>query len=254
MDFLNFLLNPLFLLIVAIPLCCFIGILVGTWLSQPRHPRVLKISPEQGRGEDLEVEREDTVNVHCPAIGNSPPQRFIKRHEALNIVRRSFLKLQTYAMWFGRVGTAYTQQFWDVEETTKNPGGTVAKANPVRVSLRDAIYNLFGKELYDKIPNTPDTTYLKDRIEKSEVGVTVEFPTKPLTPEGLPSISSDDVRRGAIDSFIGSIVHGVNKLGASKTTGEWAKTIFILGSGVAIGIVLAHFLGLSGTTVVQQGG
>jgi hypothetical protein len=236
-------LNPFFLLFISIPITILLGILVGTWLSQPRKARVLKISPESGRGEELEIESEDTINAYCDPVGNSPPQRFIKRHQALNVMRKGFLKLQTYALWFARQGTAYTLSFEDKD---------VKRENPIKVSLRDAVFNLFGKDLYEKIPNEPKTGYVKDRIENSEVSVFIEFPKAPLTPEGLPSISSDDVRRGAIDSFIGRLVNGVDRLGRGRTAGEWIKIIFILGTGIAIGIVLCLVFGWGGKTVIQE--
>jgi len=239
---LDFLLNPLVLLLISIPIMILVGILIGTWLSQPRKARVLKISSESGRGEELEIESEDTVNAYCNAIGNSPPQRFIKRHDAINVMRKGFLKLQTYALWFARKGTAYTLKFG--EEDAKNK-------NPIKISLRDAIYNIFGKELYDKIPNEPKTGYVKDRIESSEISVFVEFPKTALTPEDLPSISSDDTRRAAIDSFINRLVRGVDKLGMGRAATEWVKIIFILGSGIAIGIILCQFFGWGPTRIVE---
>jgi len=220
--------NPIIMFLYSIPILILFGVLLGTWLSQPRKPRVLKVQPESGRGEELEIEREDAVNVYCPAISNTPPQRFIKRHQALNIMRKSWLKLTTYPLWFGRYGTAYTQSF---DKKDKN-------SDPVKITLREAIYNIFGKELYEKIPNDAKSDYLKDRIESSSVGVEVEFPLNPLTPEGLPSVSSDDIRRHDIDSLIGAVVRGVNRLLKGEHAGEYLKIIFILGSGIAIGIVL----------------
>lgn len=244
MEILEILLNPLFLLLISIPIMILLGILIGSWLSQPRKARVLKISPESGRGEELEIESDDTINAYCNSIGNQPPQRFIKRFEAVNVMRKGFLKIQTYALWFARQGTAYTLKFGAGKTKTKNP---------VKVSLRDAIFNIFGKDLYNKIPNEPKTGYVKDKIERSEVSVFIEFPDAPLTPAGLPSVSSDDVRRSAIDSFIGRLVHGVDKLGTTRTAGEWVKIIFILGSGIAIGIVLSLVFGWGGkTTVVKE--
>jgi hypothetical protein len=237
-----------------------VGILVGTWFSQPRKPRVLKIQPESGRGEDLEVEKEDAVNVYCPAIENTPPQRFIKIHQAFTVIKKGRLKLSTYPLWIGRYGTAYTQNM------EGNP-----KPQPIKVPLREAIKNLFG-ELYDKIPNDKNSNYLKDRVESSEVGVTIEFerdqPLTPLNPnydpdikdpndprsmKYLPSVSSDDIRRGEIDTFIGAVAHGIRSLLKGEHAGEWIKIIFILGSGFAIGVVASLIFGWGGShTVVEK--
>ena len=237
-EVLNFLANPLVLLLIAFPDLLFVGIYVGVWLTHPRKNRILKIEPESGRGIDYEVESEDTVNAYCKSVANSPPQRFIKQHKALNIIRKGPFKLQNYALWLGRYGTAYTQMVNEKKET-------------VKVSLREAIRNIFGKELYERIPNDEQTGYIKDQIEKNEVGVTVELPaTTQLTPEGLKSLSPDDIRRHDIDTLIGSVVRGVKSL--SKTSGgDFLKIVFILGTGVAIGIVLSLIFGWGAPTVVN---
>jgi hypothetical protein len=202
---------------------------------------VLKIQPESGRAEDLQVESEDTVNVYCNAVSNTPPQRFIKRHQAFNVLRKGWLKVSTYPLWFGRYGTAYTQK----------PEGN-PEAEPVKdVTLREAILNIFGKELYEKIPNDAKTGFIKDQIESSSVGVIVEFPKEKLTPEGLPSISSDDVRRNDIDTFIGAVVRGVKSLSKSEGAGQFLKIIFIMGSGIAIGIVLSLIFHWGSPTIVN---
>lgn len=237
-DILNFLANPLVLFLISFPVLLFVGIYVGVWLTHPRKNRVLSIEPESGRAADLVVEEEDTINAYCGSVANNPPQRFIKRHKALNVVRKGPFRLQTYALWLGRFGTAYTQMLNEAQKK-------------VKVSLRDAVENIFGKDMYDRIPNDEKTGYIKDAIEKSEVGVTVELAAfTPLTPEGLKSLSSDDVRRHDVDTLINSVVRGVEKL--SKTGGgEFLKIIFIMGTGIGIGIVLSLLFGWGGTTVVQ---
>jgi hypothetical protein len=222
-----------------------VGIIIGTWLSQPRKPRVIQIAPESGRGKEYDVESEDTVNAYCQPIENEPPQRFIKRYQAINILRKGWFKLSNYALWIGRIGTAYT---FNLDDPDKK----------IQVSLREAILNLFGKDLYERIPNDEKTGFIKDRIEKSSVGVTIEFPTgQSLTPknplydptvkdkddprsqEYLPSISSDDIRRNDFDTFINAIVRGVQRLIKGTASGEWVKIIFIMGTGIGIGIVLS---------------
>lgn len=242
-DIFSILANPLVLFMIAVPVFILVGILVGTWLSQPRKPRVLKVQPESGRGEELEIEKEDTVNVYCPAIANNePPQRFIKRHQALNVLRKGWLKLSTYPLWFGRYGTAYTFKFEDNDTDKKTP---------IKITLREAIHNILGPDLYERIPNNEKTGYIKDKIEASSVGVLVEFPNNPLTPEGMPSISSDDVRRNDIDTFIGAVVRGVKSLTRGEHAGEWVKIIFILGSGIGIGIVLSLIFRWGAPIVVE---
>lgn len=220
----DFLGNPLILLAIVSPLLLFLGILVGNALSQPRKNRVLKLSPETGRGVELEVNEEDELNIRCDPVGNIPPQRFIKLHDAFNIVKKGWFKIQNYALWFAYYGSAYVRKL---------------EGEDVDITLETAIFNIFGKTLYDQIPREQ-----KDQIEASEIGITVSFPNKPLTPldpktkESLPSISSDDLRRGDVDQFIGALARGINSL--SKTaSGDWTKISFILGTGIAIGIVLS---------------
>lgn len=96
-DFLSFLSNPLILLAVACPVVLFLGIFMGSILSQPRKNRVIKVSPESGRGIELQVREEDATNLYCDPVGAIPPQRFIKRLNAFTIVKKGFFKLQNYA-------------------------------------------------------------------------------------------------------------------------------------------------------------
>lgn len=238
-DILNIIANPLILLLIAFPVLIFVGIYVGVWLTHPRKNRVLQIELESGRAVDHEVHSEDTVNAYCNPVANNPPQRFVKCHKALNVIRKGPFRLQTYALWLARFGTAYTTMINEKKEE-------------VNITLREAILNLFGRELYDRIPNNEKTGWIKDKIETSEVGVTVELPaSNPLTPEGLKSLSSDDVRRHDIDTLIGSVVRGV-KLLSRTGGGEFLKIIFIMGTGIAIGIVLSLIFGWGGTTVVKE--
>lgn len=230
---LDILANPLVLFAIAVPVFLFVGILVGTWLSQPRKNRVLKVSPESGMGVEYEVASEDSVNAYCDPVGDTPPQRFIKRHQALNILRKGFFKLTNYALWFGRYGTAYTYM--------------VKGKETVEVTLRDAIHNIFGKELYDKIPNDEKTGYVKDQIEKSSVGVTVKFPNEPLTPEDLPSISEDDISRDNDERAMQNLWNEYK----STTSGDVFKIIFILGTGIGIGIVLALIFGWGAPVIIS---
>lgn len=234
-EILNFIANPLILILIAIPVCILVGIYVGVWLTTPRKNRIIQIDPESGRGVEFEVQNEDTINAYCKPVGDTPPQRFIKLHKPYNITRKAIFKLQSYALWIGKVGTAYTQE---------------VKSSPVKTELRKIVRHLFGP-LYDKIPNDKKTGFVKDKIEKSEVAVTVELPAGELTPEGLISLSSDDIRRHDIDTFIGQIARGIRQ--AFKTApGEVTKIVFILGSGIAIGIVLSLIFGWGNKTIIQE--
>ena len=219
--------NPLILLLISLPAFLLVGILLGTYLSQPRRNRVLKIAPESGRGVELEVKEEDAVNAYCDPVGNIPPQRFIKRLQAISVVRKGFLRLSNYALWFGRYGTAYTFRFG---------------SDPIKISLKEAVMNIFGKELYDKIPETQ-----KAQIEKNEVGVVVEFPNDPLTPANLPSLSEDDIARSTDDAAL-TILWKSLRSNLAKT--QWMQVIFILGTGIGIGLLVGWFLKISPPIIV----
>jgi preprotein translocase subunit Sss1 len=240
-DILTFLANPLVLILLALPTLIFIGIWIGVWLSQPRKNRVYKIDPTNSTGIEYEVESQDTVNAYCKSVGNTPPQRFITMQNPINFIRNGVFRLQNFSAWFARIGTAYTQDF--------NPETKELKNDPVTVPLRVAIENLFGKDLYDKIPNDEKTGYIKDKIEKSEIGVMIKFPEKPLTPNNMSSISPDDIRRHDVDNLIKAVVQGVKMLTA-KASGEYLKIIFILGTGIAIGVIGSIIFHLGWPTVV----
>lgn len=217
----------------------FVGIFVGVWLSQPRKTRLIRIDTESGRGVEYVIDREDTVNALCKPVGDTPPQRFIKIHKALNILRKGPFKLQNYSLYLGRLGTAYTTMVNEKKES-------------VTVPLRKAIKNIFGEELYNRIPNEAKTGFIKDKIEKSEVGVTVQLDaSNPLTPEGHESLSSDDLRRSDIDTFIGALARGVRSQ-FKAPSGDYIKIIFILGTGIAIGIVLSLIFRWGAPTYVES--
>lgn len=214
-DFLGFLNNPLILLAIACPVILLVGILLGHIVSQPKKNRVIKVSPESGRGVELQVREEDSTNLYCDPVGSIPPQRFIKRLNAFTIIKKGWFKLQNYACWFARYGTAYVQGF---------------STDPIKISLKTAILNIFGEKLYKQIPLAQKT-----QIEKAELGVVIEFPNDPLTPEGLSSISEDDLNRDADERAMRNMWEGFE----SEKRSDKIQMLFILGSGIAIGIVLS---------------
>ena len=227
-DFLSIFNNPLILLAVACPVVLLVGILVGNFVSQPSKNRVLKISPESGRGIELEVKDEDATNLHCDPVGNIPPQKFIKRLNAFTIIKKGWFKLKNYALWFGRYGTAYVQGF---ENST------------VEVTLREAVLNIFGERLYQQIP-----VLQKKQIEDGKLGVIIEFPNNPLTPEGLPSISEDDINRDNDERAMQNLWDAYNE----EKKHDAIQMIAYIGTGVAIGIVLALIFGWGAPIVVSS--
>lgn len=219
-NILNFLLNPWILLMIISPLLFLFGIIGGNLLSQPRKNRVLKVSPESHRGVELEIKSEDAINVYCPPVGNMPPQRFIKRLSAFNIIRKGWLRLQNYALWIGRYGTAYVHKF-DNE--------------PVELSFKEAVYNVLGEKYYKQIPD-PE----KNHIEDGSIGVMIDFPKLPLTPtdkdgKALPSISEDDLKRDSDERAMANLWDTFDK----ERKRSYLNMIAFIGTGIGIGVVLS---------------
>lgn len=256
---LDILANPLILFLISTPTVLIVGVILGTWLSQPRKPKVLQVSPESGRGTLFDIDSEDSVNAYCNPVGNTPPQRFIKRFEALNVIKRGPFKLQNFPMYFARKGTAYTTLI------------TGEKQQPEKVSFREAVLNALGKDLYHKIPNDEKHGFIKDSIEQSELSIMVEFPrNEPLTPlnpnydpnikdpqdprshKFMTSVSNDDIRRNDINTFIGAVANGIRNLMKGESSGQIYKIIFSIGTGIAIGIVLCLIFKWGAPVVYQN--
>lgn len=194
---------------------------MGYVVSQPRSNKVLKIAPESGRGIELNVNEEDTTNIYCKPVGNIPPQRFIKLYNAFTIVRKGWFKLQNYALWIARYGTAYV---------------TGIKTGDIEVSFKEAVLNVFGQKLYDLIPQTQ-----KDQIEDGTIGVTIRFPNEPLTPtnpetgKSMPSISEDDINRDNDERAMRNLWDQYEK----EKRGDAINTVAFVGCGIAIGVILS---------------
>lgn len=236
----SWIMNPWILLIILVPIVAFIFLIAGIYFSQPRKTSVAQFSPESGIGKEYEVSHEDAIYMECAPIGEEFPQRFIKTGRAYNMIKKTAFKLQNYALWLGRLGTAYTYDLPKTEEE-KEP-----------ISFENAIITVFSRTHYDKL-----SAELKKRIAEAKIGVTVNFPRVPLAPENpnfdsskpisaenpksMPLVSSDDVRRGAFDKFINALASGINKL-ASK--GQGINVVMILlgigtGTGLACLLLLA---------------
>lgn len=216
---LDFLLNPWILLLIISPIVFLFGIIGGNLLSQPRKNRVIKLAPESHIGVELEVKSEDAVNIYCDAVGKTPPQRFIKILNPYNIAKKGFLKIYNYALWFGRYGTAYIHKFGDED---------------VHLTLKEAIFNVFGDKYFKQIPEAVMTI-----IDKGKLGVVVQFPKDPLTPtddEGKPlrSISEDDLNRDADSKAMGNLWGEYDK----EKRGKVFEKIAYIGTGIAVGIII----------------
>lgn len=208
-----------------VPIIGVIFYLVGIYQSQPRRTHVNQFSPESGIGKEYEVNHEDAIYMECDPMGEEFPQRFIKTGQPYNMMRKTAFKLQNFAMWLGRIGTAYTYNL-------ENP--------KVDISLEETVITLFSRQTYDKLSNE-----IKKKVHDAKIGVTVRFPQVSLTPENpnfdatqpisdknpkyMPLVNSDDVRRGAFDRFIIGLARGINEL--NKTGGKKDIVTIILAAG-----------------------
>jgi len=255
-----------------------VGFFVGAYYSSPRKDRVQKVAPENGRGTDYEAKSQDGINVYCDPLGNEPPQKFIKTGYALNMIRKGLLgRLTHYALWTGRYGTAYTftigeksenlslkealikclgeaefyrdikeEQIKKIEEDTNK---YKLGEDVVKTTLEKTMRNIFGKNdrEIDEYDLLPEATKIK--IRDAEVGVIIEFPGVPLTPAGLPSVSSDDVHRDNDQKVVNALVNGIKKLGSGGPSQTFMMLLPML--TFAGGIILAYLLHIGGTTVVE---
>lgn len=233
LDFLNIFTNPWFLLMIVAPIMLVFGLIGGNILSQPRKNRVLKVDPQSHRGVELEINSEDTINVYCNPVGKMPPQKFIKYLEPFNVIRKGWLKIQNYALWFGRFGTAYVHKF---------------NNEPVKLSFKKAVYTVFGKRYYKQIPAN-----IKQRIESGSIGVTIEFPKGPLTPKSkgkkaLPSVSESDIRRDDDQRAMSNLWDTFDK----EKKKSVINILMAIGTGVAIGIAICLLMKWGGPIIIQS--
>lgn len=234
--------NPLMLILETGSGMLMLGLFLGVYMSQPRKNKVIQFSPESGRGIEYNVDKEDEINIKCDSVLNTPPQKFMKYplQTGYNIVKKGiFKRLHNYALWIGRMGTAYTFPL------DTNRSLTLEQIE--KTTLKQTLQNILEPENYDKLGST-----FQKKIEEAQVGVLIQFPKVDLTPPGMPSMSSDDIHRHAIEEFIGMLAQGIKDLMKKSGSREVINTIITLIAGCTFGLLIAWFLHIGSTTVVQQ--
>jgi hypothetical protein len=223
-------------LVVLIPLlattCVGAGLAIGIIGSTPRKNQALKLDIKTGRGVLYDVDKEGAIDISCKPVGDTPPQKFIHggRH-AFNVVRKGLFKLQHYALWIGRYGTAYVYRF-DSKDSQE-----------AKISLKEGIMEVLTPQLYNQLSDD-----IQHKIEVAEMGIIIDLPSEPLTPAGLPSINSDDIKRDSDDKVLKSIAQHIHE--QAKVGFSW-NLLLGIGCGVGIGFVAAWFLKVGGTTIQQ---
>ncbi len=151
-----------------------IGLLIGLFLRPGN--QVIKIIPGDHRFIDLSIDEETSVSVQCKKVKGMPVQRFFKLHPGFTGIVGRFIK-KPITRYLGIEGTAYT---WQVQSGRWKQLG----------SLGDALKTVWGPEFYDTIPERQ-----QNMIEESRIQVTVGLDESPLTPEGMRSISEEDIKQ-----------------------------------------------------------
>jgi hypothetical protein len=153
-----------------------IGLLIGLLLRPWMGNQVIKFMPGDHRFIDLNIDEETSVSVQCKKVKGMPIQRFFKLHPGFTgIVGRVIKKPIT--RYLGIEGTAYT---WQIKSGRWEKLG----------SLGDALRSLWGEDFFNTVPETQ-----KDKVLESRIQVTVGLDESPLTPEGMRSISEEDIKQ-----------------------------------------------------------
>jgi hypothetical protein len=193
-----------------------IGLLLRPWMGN----QVIKFMPGDHRFMDLNIDEETSISIQCKKEKGMPIQRFFKLHPGFTGIVGRIIK-KPITRYLGMEGTAYT---WQIKSGKWEKLG----------SLQDAVRAIWGEDFYQTVPETQ-----KLKLEESRIQVTVGLDESPLTPEGMRSISEEDIKQEEDRQ-------------ASKTFWEehssqmkgWLINLFLAG-GTGFGIALAcMFLGI----------
>jgi hypothetical protein len=172
--FVNYFANPLTWVFMGVFILS--GVLIGLFLRPWLGNQVLKFIPGSHRFIDLSIDEETSVSVQCKKIKGMPIQRFFKLHPGYTGVVGRFLK-KPITRYLGIEGTAYT---WKIKAGEWEKLGT----------LSDAVRTVWGEDFYSSIPDRQNKI-----LQESKIMVTVGLDESPLTPEGMRSISEEDIKQ-----------------------------------------------------------
>jgi len=152
------------------------GVLIGLFLRPWMGNMVIKFIPGSHRFLDLSIDEETSISVQCKKVKGIPIQRFFKLHPGFTGIVGRIIK-KPITRYLGIEGTAYT---WRVK------AGSWEKLG----SLHDAVRAVWGEDFYLTVPERQRKT-----LEESRIQVTVGLDESPLTPEGMRSISEEDIKQ-----------------------------------------------------------
>jgi hypothetical protein len=152
------------------------GLLIGLFLRPWIGNQVIKFMPGDHRFIDLGIDEETSVSIQCKKVKGMPIQRFFKLHPGFTGIVGRVLK-KPITRFLGIEGTAYT---WQIKS------GRYEKLG----SLGDALRTVWGEDFFNTIPERQ-----QKMIGESRIQVTVGLDEAPLTPEGMRSISEEDIKQ-----------------------------------------------------------
>lgn len=205
-----------------------IGLLIGLFLRPWLGNQVIKFIPGDHRFIDLSIDEESSVSVQCKKVKGMPIQRFFKLHPGFTGIVGRVLK-KPITRYLGIEGTAYT---WQIKHGRWENLG----------SLEKAVQTVWGETFWNTVPERQQAMLAESRIQ-----VTVGLDEAPLTPQGMRSISEEDIKqeedRQASRTFWQE--HG------AQMKGFFINMILAGGTGFGLALLLV-LLGIIRMPVVTQ--
>jgi hypothetical protein len=153
-----------------------IGLLIGLFLRPWLGNQVIKFMPANHSFVDLNIDEETSISIQCKKVKGMPVQRFFKLHPGFTGIVGRFLR-KPVTRYLGIEGTAYT---WLIKSGRWEKLG----------GLGDALKTVWGEDFYSTLPERQSKM-----IDESRIQVTVGLDEAPLTPEGMRSISEEDIKQ-----------------------------------------------------------
>ena len=162
---------------VFIGLFILIGVLIGLFIRPWAGNKVIKFIPADHRFFELPIDEETSISLQCKKQKGMPIQRFFKHHPGFTGIVGRILK-KPISVFLGLEGTAYT---WRLNE---------GKWLKIKGGLAGALRTIWGEDFWATVPGRQ-----KHLIEESRIQVTVGLDEAPLTPEGMRSVSEEDIKQ-----------------------------------------------------------
>lgn len=211
--------------VVMILMFLVIGVIIGIFIRPRWKNTVMKIMPKDRRFIDFNIKEETAISVVCDDKKGFPPHRFLKIAigyigETGMVVKRAVTR------YIAKEGTAY---LWQTDQD---------KFKRVAGGLPTLLKHLWGEQEYDTMPED-----LRHKCEDDKVLVTVDI-SDGLTPEGLQSVSEEDIKREEDREACRTLWEGKKR----EEKGAWLNLLIV---GLA-GFGIACFLQIIGILRINQ--